>query len=278
MSAGPPSGLLSAPGDRDRAGGRAGEKIVTLPGPARIGVTPSEEFRSIPSTTRKHMSHSLPSAVLWDLDGTLLDSERLWDIPLYELTEKLGGQLSPATRRAMVGTNMSVTVPLLYAEVGLDDPSQEQIDDAATWIDRRMAELYRQDLPFRPGSRDALATVRASGIPMALVTSTRRDLAEITLDKIGRDLFAATVCGDEVDGLNKPHPEPYLKACRLLGVTPPACVAVEDSPTGVASAANAGCQVLVVPCDVPVEPGPRRTFRDSLTGLSVADLAALLPG
>lgn len=224
------------------------------------------------------MSHSLPAAVLWDLDGTLLDSERLWDIPLYELTEKLGGQLSPATRLAMVGTNMSVTVPLLYAEVGLDDPSQEQIDDAAAWIDRRMAELYRQELPFRPGARAALATVYASGIPMALVTSTRRDLAEITLDTIGRTLFAATVCGDEVDGLNKPHPEPYLRACRLLGVTPPTCVAVEDSPTGTASAVDAGCQVLVVPCDVPVAPGPRRTFRASLTDLSVADLAALLPG
>jgi HAD superfamily hydrolase (TIGR01509 family) len=216
-----------------------------------------------------------PAAVLWDLDGTLLDSEKLWDIPLYELTEKLGGQLSTATRQAMVGTNVMVTVRLLYAEAGVADPTAAQLADGAAWIDRRMAEVFGQGLPWRPGAERALRTVRAAGLPMALVTSTERDLAEIALDTIGRDLFDATVCGDEVGGLNKPHPEPYLKAARLLGVDPAACVAVEDSPTGTASAVAAGCQVLVVPCEVEVEPGERRTFRETLTGLAVADLAAL---
>jgi HAD superfamily hydrolase (TIGR01509 family) len=111
---------------------------------------------------------------------------------------------------------------------------------------------------------------------MALVTSTERALTEIALDTIGRSRFDVTVCGDEVDGLNKPQPEPYLKACRLLGVDPAACVAIEDSPTGTASAVAAGCGVLVVPCEVPVEPGERRVFRTSLEGLTVADLTALL--
>lgn len=216
-----------------------------------------------------------PAAVLWDLDGTLLDSEKLWDIPLYELTEKLGGQLSTATRQAMVGTNVMVTVRLLYAEAGVADPTPAQLADGAAWIDRRMVEVFRQGLPWRPGAERALRTVRAAGLPMALVTSTERDLVEIALDTIGRDLFDVTVCGDEVGGLNKPHPEPYLKAARLLGVDPAACVAVEDSPTGTASAVAAGCQVLVVPCEVEVEAGERRTFRDSLAGLTVADLAAL---
>ncbi|HEX2131416.1 MAG TPA: HAD family phosphatase [Actinophytocola sp.] len=222
------------------------------------------------------MTERLPAATLWDLDGTLLDSEKLWDIPLYELTEKLGGELSAATRQAMVGTNVLVTMRLLYAEVGITDPSPEQLADGAAWVDRRMAEVFRQDLPWRPGAAAALATVRASGIPMALVTSTERNLTELALETVGRTLFATTVCGDEVDGLNKPHPEPYLKACRLLGVEPAATVAIEDSPTGTESAVTAGCRVLVVPCEVPVEPGERRTFRDSLEGLTVADLAALL--
>jgi len=218
---------------------------------------------------------SPPAAVLWDLDGTLLDSEKLWDIPLYELTEKLGGQLSAPTRAAMVGTNVKRTLDLVYAEVGIPSPTPEQLADGAAWIDRRMAEVFRGALPWRPGARSALATVRSAGYPMALVTSTERGLTEIALDTIGRSQFGVTVCGDEVDGLNKPHPEPYLKAARMLGVDPAACVAIEDSPTGVASAVGAGCTVLVVPCEVPVEPGPRRVFRESLEGLTVADIAAM---
>lgn len=222
------------------------------------------------------MSNRRPAAVLWDLDGTLIDSEKLWDLPLYELTEKLGGHLSSATRQAVVGTNMAATVRMLHAEVGVHDPTQAQLDQAAAFIDRRMMELFALDLRWRPGAREALETVRACGVPMALVTSSERSLTEIALDTIGREMFETTVCGDEVDGLNKPHPEPYLKACRLLGVDPSLTVAVEDSPTGTASAVGAGCQVLVVPCAAPVEPGERRTFRESLMDLGVADLVALL--
>jgi HAD superfamily hydrolase (TIGR01509 family) len=221
-------------------------------------------------------SPDTPAAVLWDLDGTLLDSEKLWDIPLYELTEKLGGELSAEARNAMVGSNMAVTLRLIYAEVGIPDPSPEQLADSAAWIDRRMAEVFRQGLPWRPGAADALTAVHTAGLPMALVTSTQRGLTEIALDTVGKSLFRVTVCGDEVDGLNKPHPEPYLKACRLLDVDPATCVAIEDSPTGTASAVAAGCTVLVVPCEVPVEPGERRVFRTSLEGLTVADLTALL--
>jgi HAD superfamily hydrolase (TIGR01509 family) len=222
------------------------------------------------------ISPDIPAAVLWDLDGTILDSEKLWDIPLYELTEKLGGRLSTATRQAMVGTNVMVTMRLLYAEVGMPEPSPEQVADSAAWIDRRMAEVFRGDLPWRPGAAEALAMVRAAGLRTALVTSTERDLVEIALDTVGRHHFDVTVCGDEVDGLNKPLPEPYLKACRLLDVDPADCVAIEDSPTGVSSAVAAGANVLVVPCEVEVEQGERRVFRTSLEGLTVADLTALV--
>lgn len=230
----------------------------------------------MPAESERPGSSDVPAAVLWDLDGTILDSEKLWDIPLYELTEKLGGRLSTATRQAMVGTNVMVTLRLLYAEVGIPDPAPEQVADSAVWIDRRMAEVFRGDLPWRPGAAEALATVRAAGLRTALVTSTERDLVEIALDTIGRDNFDVTVCGDEVDGKNKPLPEPYLKACRLLDVDPAGCVAVEDSPTGVSSAVAAGATVLVVPCEVDVDPGERRVFRTSLEGLTVADLTALM--
>lgn len=221
-------------------------------------------------------SPDIPAAVLWDLDGTILDSEKLWDIPLYELTEKLGGRLSAETRQAMVGTNVMMTMRLLYAEVGMPEPSPEEVADSAAWIDRRMAEVFRGELPWRPGAAEALATVRRAGLRTALVTSTERDLVEIVLDTVGRHHFDVIVCGDEVGGLNKPLPEPYLKACRLLDVDPADCVAIEDSPTGVSSAVAAGATVLVVPCEVEVDPGERRVFRTSLEGLTVADLTALV--
>lgn len=212
--------------------------------------------------------------VLWDMDGTLLDSEKLWDIPLYEYAEKLGGVLSLETRERMVGSNVPTTMRLLFADVGIE-PTEADMADGAAWISRRTEEVFRAGLPWRPGAQEALRAVRASGVPMALVTSTERSLTEVALDTIGRDLFDVTVCGDEVDGLNKPLPEPYLKAARLLGVDPARCVAIEDSPTGVAAAVAAGCTVLVVPCDVEVEAGERRIFRDSLVGVDVDVLKAL---
>ncbi|KJK43165.1 HAD family hydrolase [Lentzea aerocolonigenes] len=217
---------------------------------------------------------SNPLGVLWDMDGTLLDSEKLWDIPLYEYAEKLGGTLSLETRERMVGTNVPTTMRLLFADVGIE-PSADDLADGAAWISRRTEEVFRAGLPWRPGAAEALRAVRASGVPMALVTSTERALTEVALDTIGRDLFDVTVCGDEVDGLNKPLPEPYLKAARLLGVDAASCVAIEDSPTGVAAAVAAGCTVLVVPCDVEVEAGERRIFRDSLVGVDLDVLKAL---
>jgi HAD superfamily hydrolase (TIGR01509 family) len=217
----------------------------------------------------------MPDVVLWDMDGTLLDSEKLWDIPLYEFAEKLGGTLSLPTRQAMIGTNVPTTMSLLFNEVGIV-PSEEDIADGGAWIMRRTEEVFRAGLPWRPGAREALRAVRSSGVPMALVTSTERGLTEVALDTIGRDLFDVTVCGDEVEGRNKPLPEPYLKAARLLGVDAARCVAIEDSPTGVASAVAAGCTVLVVPCEVPVPEGERRIFRESLVGVDFPLLSGLL--
>ncbi|MGX7828348.1 HAD family hydrolase [Actinokineospora sp. 24-640] len=218
-----------------------------------------------------------PAAVLWDMDGTLLDSEKLWDIPLYEYADKLGAPLSKETRGAMVGSNIPTTMALLFGAAGIE-PGEAEVREAMAWIDRRMTDLFATDLRFRPGAVEALRAVRESGVPTALVTSTQRALTEIALDFIGREHFDVTVCGDEVDGMNKPLPEPYLRAARLLGVDAAAAVAVEDSPTGTASAVAAGCAVLVVPCDVDVEPGERRVLRESLVGVDIAVLAAVRQG
>lgn len=217
------------------------------------------------------------AAVLWDMDGTLVDSEKLWDVSLTALAEHLGGSLSASTRAAMVGSNMERTLRMMFAALGRE-PEPADLVRARRWLTERTAELFRRELVWRPGAREALRAVRAAGVPMALVTSTERALTEVALDTIGRDFFDVTVCGDEVDGRNKPLPDPYLKAARLLGVDPAACVAVEDSPTGVAAAVAAGCTVLVVPCEVAVEPGERRVFRESLVGVDITELADLLRG
>ncbi|MFI5606739.1 HAD family hydrolase [Amycolatopsis sp. NPDC051903] len=217
------------------------------------------------------------AAVLWDMDGTLVDSEKLWDVALYECAEALGGTLSEEQRMTLVGSNMDATATYLLEVTGRD-VTPESVAETGVWIRGRTAGLFDDALPWRPGAREALAAVKAAGLPSALVTSTERALTELALNTIGREFFDVTVCGDEVDGLNKPHPRPYLKAAELLGVPPRRCVAVEDSPPGAESAARAGCAVLVIPNDVEVPEGERRVFRGSLVGVDVPVLAGLLSG
>ncbi|MEU6641632.1 HAD family phosphatase [Saccharomonospora sp. NPDC046836] len=216
-----------------------------------------------------------PAAVLWDMDGTLVDSEKLWDIVLYEAATWLGGTLLPEQRASLVGANMETTSRFLLTISG-HPVSETWIAEASGWMRERTSMLFSDELPWRPGARDALAAISSAGIACALVTSTERSLTELALNTIGREFFDVTVCGDEVDGLNKPHPEPYLRAARLLGAEPAACVAVEDSPVGAESASAAGCTVLVVPGDVPVQPGTRRTFRTSLVGVDAVMVGELV--
>ncbi|MEJ2871545.1 HAD family phosphatase [Actinomycetospora sp. OC33-EN08] len=214
------------------------------------------------------------AAVLWDMDGTLVDSEGLWSITMAELAVHLGGELSAATREELTGSSLRRTASTVLREVGLPD-DEAAVDAAGRWLVGRTHEVFSRGLPWRPGAREALAAVRASGVATALVTSTYRKLTEVALDTIGREWFDVTVCGDEVSA-TKPDPAPYRRACELLGVDPEASVAVEDSPTGTASAAAAGTTVLVVPAGPAVPPGERRVFRDSLEGLTVSDVRLLL--
>jgi len=211
-----------------------------------------------------------PDAVLWDMDGTLVDSEKLWDISLADLAHHLGGELSAPTRVAMVGSSLWRTLDMMFDEVGLEH-ERGALEHAARWLTRRTEELFRAGLPWRPGALEALRMVRATGLATALVTSTERELVEVALDSIGREFFDLTVCGDEVPA-TKPAPDPYLIAAAKLGVTPGECVAIEDSPTGAAAATAAGCPVLVVPSEVPVPEGPGRVQRESLVGLTELDL------
>jgi HAD superfamily hydrolase (TIGR01509 family) len=207
-----------------------------------------------------------PAAVLFDMDGTLVDSEPVWDDALRELARWLGGELSDDARRRTLGTNVPVSVAIVHADVGR--PDADPVLSGKKLVDEAAARFAR-GLVWRPGARELVEAVRAAGVPSALVTNTERPLVEIALGPLAGELFDVTVCGDEVEHA-KPAPDPYLTAARLLGVDPAAAVAVEDSPTGAASAEAAGCRVIVVPAgDVPVPPGPRRTFRTTLEGLTL---------
>lgn len=206
------------------------------------------------------------------MDGTLVDSEKLWDVALHELAAEYGGTLTGPARRAMIGTAMAASMRILHDDLGQPERDPQA---SAEWINARILELFRTGLRWRPGALTLLRAVRAAGIPTALVTSSGRPLVEVALDTLGRDSFDAVVCGDEVDSA-KPHPEPYLTAARLLGVPIGRCVAIEDSPTGVASALAAGAAVLAVPAEVPVPPTDGVHQVESLTSADLELLAALL--
>ena len=210
-------------------------------------------------------------AVLFDMDGLLLDSERLWLEVETEVMAWLGGEWGPQHQKFLVGGSLDRTVAYMLELTGPVAPPEE--------VGRRlldgMAARLRADVPMMPGAVELLDAVLAAGLPSALVSSTHRALMEHALDGMGRHRFTVTVAGDEVTR-TKPHPEPYLAAARLLGVDPRRCVALEDSLSGAVSGVAAGCHVVAVPNVVPIEEASRRTVVSSLREVDVDRLRALV--
>jgi HAD superfamily hydrolase (TIGR01509 family) len=218
------------------------------------------------------MNAQQPAAVLFDMDGTLVDSEKVWEIALQELAAWAGGKLSPAARAAMVGTSMAASMRIFREDLGqLDRPEEPDVK----WLTSRVFNLFREGLVWRPGAAELLRAVKAAGMPTALVTSTGRLLVEAALDTLGRENFDVVVCGDEVT-MPKPDPEPYRAAATLLGVRIEDCIAIEDSPTGVASAVASGAVVLAVPAELELPPTDGVHLRRSLVGVDPGYLANLL--
>ena len=219
-------------------------------------------------------------AVLFDMDGTLVETEQFWGIAMSELAERHGGRMSEEARRRTVGTSMSVSMAVLHADLGLTR-TQAQTRADARWVTDRTAELMSGGVEWRPGAAELLRAVRAAGLRTALVTTTPRRLAEIVLGSIRRDLgedpFEVTVCGDEV-AARKPDPAPYRQAMAELGVQPDECLVVEDSSAGISAGLAAGIVVLGVPEVQDVPPAPGLRLLDSLVGVDVAALEDLHAG
>jgi len=204
------------------------------------------------------------------MDGTLVDSEKLWDVAINELYSRRGRVLTPEVRDATVGGSADGVIRIVFDDLGLD-PNPEHMAEIADWMHDYVGELFAAGLPWCPGARELLDALLAADVPMALVTNTRRALTENALDSIGRQYFSVTVCGDEV-AEGKPAPDVYLRATELLGVAAADCLAIEDSVTGTAAAEDAGCPVLVVPNEVEVPVTPRRRHVSSLTQVGIPQL------
>ncbi|HLN76284.1 MAG TPA: HAD family phosphatase [Nocardioidaceae bacterium] len=213
-----------------------------------------------------------PAAVLWDMDGTLVDTEPYWIESEFELVEKYGGTWSHEHALNLVGNDLIESGRYIREHAGIDLEPAEIVEEL---LDRVVARV-EQRVPWQPGAVELLAELRANGVRCALVTMSYRRFVAPILAGLPEGTFEVLVTGDAVTQ-GKPHPEPYEKAAAILGVDPASTLAIEDSNTGARSAEAAGCTVLVVPNHVPVLEGPRRIFCSSLEELSHSTLPRLLP-
>ena len=213
----------------------------------------------------------LPAAVLFDMDGLLVDSEHLWFSAEQEVVTRHGGTWTHHDQKALLGTSLQNASRYIAAHVPSDVTWEEVAEQLVTGMVRRLGEGVEP----QPGALDLLAALRDAGVPRALVSSSQRALVDAVLRTVGTAWFAVSVAGDEVTH-NKPHPEPYLRAAAALGVEPARCVVLEDSPTGAAAGVAAGCAVVVVP-SAPELPLPDRVHVvPALTELGPAGLRALV--
>jgi HAD superfamily hydrolase (TIGR01509 family) len=201
-------------------------------------------------------------AVLFDMDGLLIDSEPLWLEAERAAMARLGSGWTEADQAALLGGSLNRTVRYLLAHATRPAPPEV----VGEWLMAGICDRVRRDgVPLRPGACELLASVEAAGLPRALVTSSGRRFVDTVLARTGMR-FDALVGGEDVSA-TKPDPEPYLLAAKLLGVNPARCFALEDSPNGVASAQAAGCRVIAVPSLVPIEAAPGLTVVGSLLDL-----------
>jgi HAD superfamily hydrolase (TIGR01509 family) len=216
-----------------------------------------------------------PAAVLFDLDGTLIDSEDLWWEAECAVIRGRGGEWTRADQAHCLGGPLE-RVTAYMAEMSGASGTATEIGEAL--LDEMERLLRSGEVQWRPGALDLLTECHREGVPTGLVSASHRRLLRAVADAIAHypelpaEPFDVTVAGDEVNE-GKPHPEPYLEAARRLGVRIEDCVVIEDSPTGVASGQASGAFVLAVPhlVEIPVE--PRRHVIRTLDGVRLSDVS-----
>jgi HAD superfamily hydrolase (TIGR01509 family) len=209
-------------------------------------------------------------AVLFDMDGLLVDTEPLWFETETEVMARLGASWTEQDQERLLGGSMAHTVGYLLAKATRPAPPAR----VARWmVDGMLKRAAEGRVVVRPGARALLDEVAAAGLPYALVTSSEREFAEAVITGAGFR-FPVTVCAEDTPA-TKPAPDPYQHAAKLLDAVPERCVALEDSPNGVASATAAGCKVIAVPSLLGIPEAPGRLVAKSLTEISLATLRAL---
>jgi HAD superfamily hydrolase (TIGR01509 family) len=181
-------------------------------------------------------------AVVFDLDGVLIQSEEVWDDVREQFVRERGGRYDAEIQRAMMGMSSPEWSRYLHEHAGVAD----EPDAINAEVVRRLLSAYRDRLPLIPGAPDAVRRL-AARFPLGLASSSNRELIDFVLEAAGiAPLFAATVSSEEV-AHGKPEPDVYLEAARRLGVAAERCTAVEDSHGGIRSAKNAGMRVVAIP-------------------------------
>jgi HAD superfamily hydrolase (TIGR01509 family) len=211
-------------------------------------------------------------AVMFDMDGLLVDSEPLWFEAEAAIMTRMGSPWGPADQQHLIGGSLARSTAYMQSKAVRPVP-QEVIGQ---WLTQGMADLVRaRGVQVMPGALDLLAEVAGVGPPHALVTSAEPEIMAAALDSIGVS-FPVTVCAADV-ARGKPDPEPYLQAAARLGVAPGQSVALEDSPSGIRSAHAAGLTVIAVP-SVPPPPGLARVIVPSLRAVDLATLRKVASG
>jgi HAD superfamily hydrolase (TIGR01509 family) len=208
-------------------------------------------------------------AVVFDMDGVLVDTEHLWDEVREALTAEWGGRYTPEAQEAMMGMSSLEWSRYLHETVGLREPP----DVINAEVVRRMLQRYETELPVVQGAVDAVRRLHDDGLTLAVASSSNRELIDRVLRRLDlTGLFEATVSSEEV-ARGKPAPDVYREAARRLGVQPERCAAVEDSASGIRAAHAAGMRVIAY---------PNRHYPPTAEVLALADaalasLAALTP-
>jgi HAD superfamily hydrolase (TIGR01509 family) len=211
-----------------------------------------------------------PKAVLWDMDGTLIDSEPHWIRSERELAAKHDALWSDEDGASLVGMSLLDSSRIFKEKLGLSISANEVIEQ----LTNSVSEGLRKEIIWRPGAKELLKLLRKNGIKTALVTMSLRSMALQVVEAIDFEAFDVVVGGDDVIH-GKPHAEPYLKASALLGVDPGDCVAFEDSISGILSAEAAGTKAVGIPNVMMIPPREDRVLWETLEGKSIKDLRNL---
>lgn len=212
---------------------------------------------------------ALPDAVLWDMDGTLVDTEQYWMAAEGALVERFGGTWTHEQALTLVGQGLETSATILQG-AGVRMAAHEIVDHLTTEVMRALEEYGP---PLRPGAAELLDALRAAGVRCALVTMSLRRMAELVVEGLPGGSFELIVSGDDATR-PKPYPDAYLQASAALGVDPARTVAIEDSPTGVRAAVAAGIPTVGVPLMVSLEGSGADALWPTLEDRTPSDIAA----